>query len=121
MSGKSKTRRRRTNLWRQNPHCRCCGVETVLPRHVLVEREDGRKVFPNGIPENLATLQHHDDRYSPHRGVDGIGYERTTLYCRRCNQRESDLRQRMIPKVIKRAKSRLGHLKKRKKREDSTS
>ena len=82
----------------------------------FVER-NGRKYLPNPVPLNLATVQHYDDRLHPHRGIEtSHRVERTTLYCWECNNRESSLRQSMVPKVLLRAKARLGHRKKRRNR-----
>jgi hypothetical protein len=94
---------------------------TVLPTAILEER-NGKKYLPKPVPPSTATLQHHDAKMSPERGgaerlavVEGgnVRYrieERTTLYCWECNQRENDLRQARTPVVLRRAKSRLGHM-----------
>ena len=118
-------RLRVARLWTIDPHCRCCGRMTVLPAAIMEDR-GGKKLLPKKVPPNLATLQHHDGRLSGTRGTgnrrmtaggdDRVRYyheERTTLYCHECNQRENDLEQARAPKVLLRARARLGHMKAR--------
>lgn len=109
MGGSKRMRKRLRKLWREDPACRCCGCATVLPEMVWKRRED-RVVFPNGIPGNMATIQHEDDRFSPHRGSAVYGEEeRTTLFCWACNNLEGALSQAMQPieELHRRAKN--GH------------
>jgi len=90
---------RRRRLWEKDPRCRKCGRVTVLPE-TLWERDPDcpHKVrYPNGIPDNLATIQHHDSRLSGLRGCFD-GEERTTLFCWACNQQDNDLVQEAAPK-----------------------
>ena len=116
-------RLRVARLWTIDPHCRCCGQKTVLPQSVEVQR-NGKKFLPKPVPGNLATLQHHDGRLSLARGSserrvtaggdDRVRYyneERTALYCWECNQRENDQEQARAPKILLRARARLGHMK----------
>lgn len=95
-------KRRRRRLWETDPRCRCCGVETVLPCDT----------DPTDPPSNMATTQHHDPRTSRHRGTMP-GEERTTLYCRDCNQRDNDVEQERTPTIVLRARSVWGHVRKR--------
>ncbi len=102
---------RRDRLWHKDPKCRCCGVITVLPGPLLVER-NGRNVLPGPIPKNLATIQHYDSRYSKQRGSGGGWDWRTTLYCWECNDRDSRLEQASVPVEERRRRSEAGHHKK---------
>lgn len=67
-------RRQKWNLfWRQEGKCCYCSVPMVLSFHHIKEP-----------PKNLATLEHHDDRFSPERGKH-FGEYRRSLACWQCN------------------------------------
>lgn len=68
----------RRMLWEMNPHCRFCGVLTVLP-----EQHPSSK--PNPV---WATIEHLDSRLSPDRGKRP-GEFRHTLSCWRCNNQRN--------------------------------
>lgn len=84
MPGGRKTRSRKQWLYRrQGGRCFWCAVTMVLPRQHVHEP-----------PDNLATLDHLDDRLSGRRGMYAYGVERTVLACRKCNNergRQSEL------------------------------
>lgn len=102
-------RRRLEGLWMADPQCRCCGTLTVLPADIMEDRNGLR--LPKAIPDNMASIQHHDSKLSAARGTGIFGMEeRTTLYCHACNQRENEITQAGVPVVIRRARSRLGHI-----------
>lgn len=65
-------------LWRHDPHCHWCGVETVL------ERPEG-SLRRNHNPENLATLDHIYSRFEPQRKTN----KDAVLACHRCNNERS--------------------------------
>ena len=70
----SKVRERKLLLWRRDPHCHWCGVETQL-----APDGSGRQ-FPT-----LATLDHLDNRLSGTRIENAYREERTVLACAQCN------------------------------------
>lgn len=98
-------RRRRIRLWNKDPRCRRCGVVTVLPEDV------------NGLPENMATIEHMDGRMLGTRGTFR-NVERTTLWCRKCNNDHNNVTQAEISKELRRARARLGHHRPRGQRRD---
>lgn len=90
MSARERLRRRRAKLWHANDgRCFWCGVVTVLPAGAP------RRGVP--APQNLATIDHLDDRYSPARGTMK-GEERTVLACGRCNNERQKIATRAQPK-----------------------
>jgi hypothetical protein len=59
--------------------CHWCGIKTVIPpRGVILKQQ----------PDNMATLDHLDDRLSGRRGKMQ-GTRRVVLSCYRCNQARS--------------------------------
>lgn len=56
-------------------------------------------------PDNLATLEHLDDRWSSMRGKWPDGTIRRALACRKCNQDRSNARQNRQPIEVLRALS----------------
>ena len=95
---RSQRARRRNKLWERDPHCRFCGVETVLPENV-----------PEGpIPDNMATIEHLDSRNNPDRGKF-CGQERTTLACFKCNNDRNKEEVKKIPIEKRREISKRGH------------
>lgn len=60
----------------QNGLCHWCGCELLLRKGGAKEKQ---------MPENLATLDHLDDRFSIDRGSHGYGTLRKVLACWRCN------------------------------------
>lgn len=74
------TRERRERLFRKHPYCFWCSRRLVHPRAYTDYR--GQR------PDNMATLDHLDDRCSPLRGAfTNSKHERTVLACRECNER----------------------------------
>ena len=88
MGQNTRMNNRRNKLWKEDPHCRRCGIETILPQIAAVMYNTDPTRIPKGLPEEvrnkLATIEHlvprfHTDRTKPYPG------ERTTLYCWLCN------------------------------------
>lgn len=73
----------RARMWRANPHCYWCGVETVL-----IEGHHGQQK-----PSNMATIDHLYSRLHPLRHTQprrgGGGERRLVLACDECNQRRA--------------------------------
>jgi len=67
-------KRRKENLFREDPHCYWCGIEVI--NYPLA---DGER-----MPDNFATLDHLDTRLSGNRGVIK-NQTRTVLACSKCN------------------------------------
>lgn len=69
---------RRRNLWKADPHCHWCGIETVSLTH-----EETKGKLP---PLNMATLDHLHSRLDPAR-LEAVkpGECRTVLACWKCN------------------------------------
>ena len=66
-------RKRKAWLYRKNPYCPLCARRMILATP------------SNGIlPNNAATIDHRDSRWSTERG-NHQGEERTRLLCYRCN------------------------------------
>lgn len=106
-----KLSKRRRKLWEEDPHCRRCGILTILPE-VFATEEDGEIIYPKKFPENVATIQHLDSRLSEERGT--FDSERTTLFCWRCNNDDNKEVQERTPKSILRKRSNNGHCTRRK-------
>ncbi len=64
----------RKRLWDQDPHCRNCGVLTVLPDGI-----DHR--------DNTATIQHIYSKDDPRRKENNL--EDITLFCSKCNKEDN--------------------------------
>lgn len=82
MPERKKYKSRRTKLWREDPHCRNCGVLTILPE---MRRKD---LIRNNVNlTNMATLEHLNSRLNPERLKPNYSSEiRTTLLCYKCNE-----------------------------------
>lgn len=80
MSGNSKRySAQRERWWHEDPHCRWCGRLTILWAY---------KVHAT-MPDNAATVDHLDSRFSNERGAHS-GKTRRLLACYRCNQSRCD-------------------------------
>jgi len=80
-------RRKRAHLHRrQGGRCYWCGCLTIL-----IENND-----PGNQPDDLATLDHLDDRFSPERGKRS-GEWRIVMACRLCNNERGIIREAMQP------------------------
>lgn len=85
MGGRKSFKQQREKMWQQNPHCRRCGVLTILPKDV-----PGARFKPNGqlmikvVPPNMATIQHKYDRLHPNRKKE-TKEKRHFLWCAKCN------------------------------------
>ena len=76
MGNEWKKRRRHALFVAQDGKCHWCGracIEAV--------------VSPKKRPPNLATLDHLNDRFHPHRRVPANGEQRLVMACHACNNR----------------------------------
>lgn len=82
MSGNSyRYRQLRTRLWHEDPHCRYCGVLTILPEH-LPKNKSGHVIER----PNMATIDHIRSRWDPARWEPNPTCERRReLSCKKCN------------------------------------
>lgn len=70
-----KLRARRNKLWAEDPHCRQCGVLTVLPQNTR-----------NHKLSNLATIEHIYSKLNPKRLIQPeVNEIRRILLCQKCN------------------------------------
>lgn len=82
-------RRKEKLLQLQGGRCFWCG------RQVTTDFEQKPGARP---PENLATIDHLDSRYSPLRGkFNGLRMARTVLACWRCNNDRAKIREADLP------------------------
>lgn len=109
----TKLRKQRTRLWEEDPHCRNCGVLTILPHDVPGYQPESKFVSP----DNMATIQHVYSRLNPERrqinGTRGNQPEpRHLLWCFKCNQEDckKEMDELGIEELRKRAMN--GHHKK---------
>lgn len=82
----------------QKGKCYWCGCLTVL----IDSAPPGRQ------PDNMATLEHLDDRYNPDRGKRG-GERRVVMACRLCNNLRGRLMQAAVPIEERRRRAANGH------------
>jgi len=80
----SRNKKRRINLWNENPKCYWCGIITVNP--IPRKLHDGRLKSPKYMSSNTATLDHLTSRLSDKRGSVEIRHE-TVLACKACNEK----------------------------------
>lgn len=92
MSKKSRCTRikqRREKLWKQDPRCCYCHVETILPLDAIKKHniEDPTKLnlLPREILNRIATIEHVYTKFDDRRYADVHGSP-TTLACYKCNQ-----------------------------------
>lgn len=100
---------RREILYRENPHCRKCGIKTILPSE-LAEKYKGKihgkgnehlQRYITGEERNrTATIQHLVPRDSIMRLVHTSG-PRTTLYCWLCNFRDGKKKHERVPLEVR--------------------
>lgn len=84
----SKSSKQKVYLWKKDPHCKRCGVLTVLPKDVPGDHIDASGCFSIiDPPDNMATIQHPYNRTHPLRKMGG----RHLLWCYKCNQEYNDL------------------------------
>lgn len=74
---------------RQNGLCYWCNGAMVLFDERIMRRN-------RPLPDNLATVDHLDDKFSPERGKHG-GEIRRVLACMRCNGLRGSMAQRSQP------------------------
>lgn len=88
---------RRTNLWKEDNHCRRCGIETLLPDQIMSkyrllesQKSDFIKLISLEDRNQMATIQHIYDRYHPLRLTVPKNQEsRYELWCWKCNNEDS--------------------------------
>jgi len=93
MSTKSVVRRR-TNLFKKDPHCFWCGCEVIYFSLAI-----GQKV-----PNNFATLDHLNDRTVGDRPDLGQ-IETTVLSCQKCNNSRASKKVDSLPREFLWSKS----------------
>ena len=90
LSRSKRLRRQRERMWKENPHCHWCGIETVLiPYGAKVKQEN-----------NAATIDHLRDKYNPEKRQEpNLNNEtRRVLACFSCNVRRSAEATAKLPK-----------------------
>ena len=76
----SSNRKRKLNLWKKDPHCHYCGVETIVLNQPRIK----------GTPPNLATLDHLYSKFDYRRYIPEFNNaERTVLCCFSCNNKRA--------------------------------
>lgn len=90
-TGKLKT------LWKIDPHCYYCGIETELWN----------------MPANAATIEHIHDNWTPKE----IRYEnketKKVIACNSCNRSQNKKREKTIPKWMQQKRTELGQERKK--------
>ena len=83
MASGGKFTRRRLRLWKDNPHCYWCGIETVLA--------DGERP----LPPDAATLDHIRSRFVPERAQKDGKWRQgiIVLACNECNHERGRMEQ----------------------------
>jgi hypothetical protein len=77
---------KREKHWRQDPHCRRCGVVTYLPQDLYEDPAHMKRIKIPGVHrEQLATIGHRYSRLDPRRKQGG----KYVLICHKCNQKEN--------------------------------
>ena len=75
-------KRRRDRLFSKKPFCYWCNCQLIHPRRCKVNG-----VLPKIPPDNMATIDHLDNKLSPERGnYNHQNVPRTVLACHKCNQ-----------------------------------
>lgn len=91
-------RNKKLREWNKDPHCRYCGVLTVL----RVYKEDSKE-----IKDRLATIDHTNSRWNPNRQKPNNGREvRRVLSCHKCNHERNVKEMKQLPKEVLWEKSR---------------
>lgn len=104
MSDRRLTKRRK-HLWKENPNCFFCGIETILP-HVAALKYDvplsriGK--LPKNILNRIATIDHEFCRFEPER-LQNHNRPTTRLACFACNSKEGMRRFKALPASFRRA------------------
>lgn len=104
----SSYKKRRINLWKQNPHCHWCGCVTILPDDIL---KDDHERIP--YTENMATVDHLYTRLTGLRyTMPSINGCNTVLACNKCNNDRNRVEEKMIgiEELRRRAESGRAHL-----------
>jgi len=90
---KSKIKKLRTSLWKENSQCYYCKTLTILPTDFPNLLELQKK----GItPDNMATVEHLYSRYEEERFKEG-GQDQCVLSCYKCNQEKEREKTSLIP------------------------
>lgn len=91
-------RRKRRLFYEQDKKCYYCDREMVYYKP--------KPQMKQPPPDNFATLEHLDDRYSPLRGIfREMGVPRTVVACYRCNFERGKERTRQMTKQELRKRS----------------
>jgi len=81
--------KQRERLWKKNPHCENCGIETILPKH-CPRGKKGRII----AQDHMATIQHKYSRLHPDKRrtmiLDHENDRRHFLWCYKCNRLDND-------------------------------
>lgn len=82
-------KKQRSRLWHIDPHCKNCGVLTILPEHLPDECfKNEKRSKLKIVPKNMATIQHSYSKLHPLRHA---GEHNThALWCWKCNQEYND-------------------------------
>jgi len=75
----------RDRLWKVDPHCRQCGVLTILPQDIVKGRDRFGKL--RHYPDNMATIDHLRSRYDLKRRIHDRNERRYILLCIKCNNK----------------------------------
>ncbi len=103
---KNRLARRRERLWKENPHCFFCGVETILP-HVAalkynVPLSKITKNLPKDVLNRMATIDHEFCRFEPER-LQNHRRPTTRLACFKCNSEEGMKKFNTLPASFRKA------------------
>lgn len=91
MAATRSIRKRRYRHWKKNPHCRDCGILTILPEKIPQSKRTVK------LTPNMATLEHLRSRFDPSRTVPNVSNEiRTTLLCGKCNNERGRIEQKNL-------------------------
>ena len=86
-------RKVRQFLFKKDPHCIYCGIETKEYEEWYVSQQKGFK-----IPDDLATLEHLYDKLDPKKRYEIYpDHSDKAIACHRCNQRRGKERVNAIP------------------------
>lgn len=108
-----RNKERRDKLFKKHPYCHWCSRPLVDPRNYQWKTPSGHNRLIKNPPDNLATLDHLDSRFSQERGKHP-GKVRTVLACQKCNlQRAADEARRLGAEALRR-RTEAGHRNKHK-------
>ena len=92
----------REKLYCENPHCRKCGTEVILPAELATDKNGRIKIFP----DNTCVLKR---RYSRYNGYNrAMNKKPARLLCKKCAELISNEEQEGISIIEKRTRSKRG-------------